>query len=111
MSVSDNIDINWDELSFSGSRSRSDDRVSSEEHRKLVRSSQRVERKKDRLGSDNNWKNYKLPPIHLLNQYSADEVFTNRDRVRRLGEELEDTCRAFKVDAEIESVNINSLAT
>ena len=53
---------------------------------------------------------YIAPPIDLLKDYSPDEIFTNEERVRKLGKKLQSTCDAFKVGAKVVGYNASTLS-
>lgn len=53
---------------------------------------------------------YVAPPLSLLRDYSADSIFTNGDRVRNLGEEMQQACNDFGIAARVVDINATSLA-
>ncbi len=55
-------------------------------------------------------KEYVAPPLSLLRDYSPDAIFTDHDRVRNLGAELQQTCDDFGIAARVVDMNATSLA-
>ena len=53
---------------------------------------------------------YTGPSIEVLKKYTADQVFTDEQRVRYLGERLQQTINTFKLGATIKSTQVTSIA-
>lgn len=53
---------------------------------------------------------YIAPSIDLLKDYSPDDIFTNEERVRKLGKKLQSTCDTFGVNAKVVGYNASTLA-